>query len=160
MKPIQSWFDEYAESHQNHTNKMFHFFCVPLIFFSVIGLLVSIPTNFLNALFQNSHPFIYNFGTLAILLCLIFYLRLSFSLFIGMTIISSLALLGNYYLSTIESIPLWLFSLIIFAFAWAGQFYGHKVEGKKPAFFKDVQFLLIGPAWVLAFLYDKIGLKY
>ncbi len=160
MKSIQIWFDEYAESHQNHTNKMFHFICVPLIYFSVVGLLVSIPTDFLHIFFQTEPPFIYNFGTVAIVLYLIFYLRLSFPLFIGMTIISSLALLGNYYLSTIESIPLWLFSLIIFAVAWAGQFYGHKVEGKRPAFFKDVQFLLIGPAWVLAFLYKKIGLKY
>jgi uncharacterized membrane protein YGL010W len=37
---------------------------------------------------------------------------------------------------------------VLFIIAWIGQFYGHKIEGKKPSFFKDLQFLLIGPAWV------------
>ena len=32
--------------------------------------------------------------------------------------------------------------------AWIGQFIGHKIEGAKPSFFEDLQFLLIGPAWV------------
>ena len=58
-----------------------------------------------------------------------------------------MCVLGNYYLAQIG--PLWLISLIIFAVAWVGQFYGHKLEGKKPSFLKDIQFLLIGPAWIL-----------
>ena len=56
--------------------------------------------------------------------------------------------------------PLWLVSLIIFVVAWIGQFYGHKVEGKKPSFLKDIQFLLIGPAWLMHFVYKKIGIPY
>ena len=41
------------------------------------------------------------------------------------------------------------FTLItLFVIAWVGQFYGHKIEGKKPSFFDDLQFLLIGPLWV------------
>jgi uncharacterized membrane protein YGL010W len=160
MKTIQQWFDEYAESHQNHTNKMFHFVCVPLIYFSIVGLLVSIPTDFLHLYFRDDIPFIYNFGTLALIITLIFYLRHSFSLFLGMFLFSAIVLTGNYFLSTIEDVPLWLISVIIFAAAWVGQFYGHKVEGKKPAFFKDIQFLLIGPAWLLSFIYKKLNIKY
>jgi uncharacterized membrane protein YGL010W len=45
--------------------------------------------------------------------------------------------------------PLFYTSLLIFVVAWVGQFYGHHIEGKKPSFLKDLQFLLIGPAWVL-----------
>ncbi|MEO5976379.1 MAG: Mpo1-like protein [Chryseolinea sp.] len=56
--------------------------------------------------------------------------------------------------------PLWIISLGIFIIAWIGQFYGHKVEGKKPTFFKDVQFLLIGPAWLMHFLFKRIGIPY
>jgi uncharacterized membrane protein YGL010W len=55
--------------------------------------------------------------------------------------------------------PLWLLSIIIFSVAWVGQFYGHKVEGKKPSFVKDVQFLLIGPAWLMSFIYTKLGIQ-
>ena len=160
MKAIQQWFDEYAESHQNHTNKIIHFMCVPLIYFSIVGLLVSIPTDFLHLYFQDEPPFYYNFGTLALIIALVFYFRLSFPIFCGMLIFSVIVMTGNYFLSTLEEIPLWLISIIIFAVAWIGQFYGHKVEGKKPAFFKDIQFLLIGPAWILAFIYRKINLKY
>ena len=56
--------------------------------------------------------------------------------------------------------PLWIFSVIIFVIAWIGQFIGHKIEGKKPSFIEDLQFLLIGPAWLLSFIYKKIGIKY
>ncbi len=56
--------------------------------------------------------------------------------------------------------PLWVISLAIFFVAWVGQFYGHKVEGKKPSFFKDIQFLLIGPAWLMHFIYKRLGIPY
>ena len=57
-------------------------------------------------------------------------------------------------------LPLWATALVLFVLAWLGQFWGHKVEGKKPSFFKDVQFLLIGPAWLMSFLYRRAGLAY
>jgi uncharacterized membrane protein YGL010W len=41
-----------------------------------------------------------------------------------------------------------------------GQFIGHKIEGKKPSFFKDILFLLIGPLWLLSFIYKKVGISY
>lgn len=64
-----------------------------------------------------------------------------------MVIFAALCIVGNFFISEIAT--LWLVSVIIFAVARVGQFYGHKIEGKKPSFFKDIQFLLIGPAWVL-----------
>ena len=50
--------------------------------------------------------------------------------------------------------------LLIFIIAWVGQFIGHKIEGQKPSFFEDIQFLLIGPAWIISFIYKKMGIKY
>ena len=46
MKTINQWLVEYGESHQNPTNKTVHWVCVPLIFFSIIGLLYSIKLPF------------------------------------------------------------------------------------------------------------------
>ncbi|HNC31482.1 MAG TPA: DUF962 domain-containing protein, partial [Cyclobacteriaceae bacterium] len=43
MKKIDALFLEYGESHQNPTNKTIHWICVPLIFFSIVGLIASIP---------------------------------------------------------------------------------------------------------------------
>jgi uncharacterized membrane protein YGL010W len=64
------------------------------------------------------------------------------------------------FLHLVSPIPLWQLSLIIFVVAWIFQFYGHKIEGKKPSFLKDLQFLLIGPAWLMHFIYKKLGLAY
>ena len=147
MKTQTQWFNEYAESHQNPINQRIHFICVPLIFFSIVGMLMSIDDSWLQKILPFHHPLIANWATVVILLTLVFYWQLSFKTFLEMLLLSIVALVGNYYLGKI--VPLFYVSLVIFVLAWIGQFYGHKVEGKKPSFFKDLQFLLIGPAWVL-----------
>ncbi|MEL4455074.1 DUF962 domain-containing protein [Lutimonas vermicola] len=146
MKTIQQWYDDYAVSHQNKTNQKIHYICVPAIFFSIVGMIMSIPSGFLQRTLNISNPMIGNWASVLLMLLLLFYLRLSFALFLRMLGFSVLCVMGNYYLSQIA--PLFMTSLIIFIAAWIGQFYGHKIEGKKPSFFKDLQFLLIGPAWV------------
>ncbi len=147
MRTLNQWFDEYAESHQNETNQLIHYICVPAIFFSIVGMLMSIPTNFLTNLFGLNNPYIENWGTVALLFLMIFYIRLSFSMFLKMLVFSIICIVLNHFLG--QKVPLFYTSLTIFVIAWIGQFYGHKVEGKKPSFFKDLQFLLIGPAWVI-----------
>lgn len=147
MKTLQQWFDDYAVSHQNETNITIHYICVPAIFFSIIGLFMSIPSGYLNELTKTKNPFLVNWATIPLLLFLFFYLRLSLPMFFKMLIFSILCILGNYYLG--EYLPLFYTSITIFVIAWIGQFYGHKLEGAKPSFLKDLQFLLIGPAWVV-----------
>ncbi|MEG2033750.1 MAG: Mpo1-like protein, partial [Janthinobacterium sp.] len=51
-------------------------------------------------------------------------------------------------------------SLGVFVLAWIGQFIGHQIEGKKPSFLDDLRFLLIGPLFVLGFLYRRLRLAY
>jgi len=147
MKTLQQWFKEYSESHQNKTNQRIHFVCVPAIFFSIVGMLMSIPRQMIVNLLNINKPYIENWATITLILLMIFYLRLSISTFIKMFIFSALCLILNDYLSIYFN--LLYTSLVIFVIAWIGQFYGHKFEGKKPSFLKDLQFLLIGPAWVL-----------
>lgn len=159
MKSIHTWFDEYGVSHQNSTNKLIHWLCVPLIFFSIIALLAAIPANFLKEWFPPAwQPYIH-IGTVVLAVGLLFYLRLSLPIFFGILAFSVLCLLAIVALENLNT-PLWLSSLIIFVAAWVGQFIGHKIEGKKPSFFQDIQFLLIGPAWILGFIYRKLGIRY
>ena len=94
------------------------------------------------------------------IMILLYYIRLSLVMAVGMFIIGFALLAGNSYIDTNFETPLWKTSLIIFVVAWIGQFIGHKIEGKKPSFFQDLQFLLIGPAWLLSFIYNKFGIKY
>jgi|TARA_B110000967_G_C18842547_1_gene540164 uncharacterized membrane protein YGL010W len=153
MKTLNQWFDEYAVSHQNETNQQIHYICVPAIFFSIVGLFMSIPSHFISSIFNLNNPLVENWASILLAILLVFYLRLSISMFFKMLIFSISCIVGNYYLG--QNLPLFYSSLVIFVVAWIGQFYGHKIEGQKPSFLKDLQFLLIGPAWVIKKLTSK-----
>lgn len=147
-KTIQNWFDEYGESHQNQTNKLIHWICVPSIFFSIVCLLSLVPV-----------AGILNLAGVVMLFATLFYARLSPKLTIGLVLFYALCLYGATLLGTLP-FELWKTALMIFVAAWIGQFYGHKIEGKKPSFLKDLQFLLIGPAWLMGFVYTRLGIGY
>lgn len=153
MKSAKAYFDEYAISHQNSTNQTIHYICVPLIFFSVIGLLMSIPTAFLKSTFGLYNPLLENWAVVVTLFISIFYLRLGFWYFSKMLFVILLCIIGNFWIA--NNANLFYVSITIFVLAWIGQFYGHKIEGAKPSFLKDLQFLLIGPLWVI----EKLGKK-
>ncbi|HOP44371.1 MAG: Mpo1-like protein [Flavobacteriales bacterium] len=154
MRTIHDWFDEYGESHRHPTNKLVHWVCVPVIFFSVIGLLRSIPVVFLE------EPIRLDMAGVVVLLGLLFYLRLSLRMFLGMLLWCLFCLWGTAWLSAHAPWPLWALSLGLFTAAWIGQFIGHRIEGKKPSFLKDLAFLLIGPAWLMGFIYRRFGIAY
>ncbi|MEW5968682.1 MAG: Mpo1-like protein [Pseudomonadota bacterium] len=136
MKSITEWFDEYSESHQNPTNKQIHWLCVPAILFSIIGIIAHFST-LLTALL--------------LVLTLVFYARLDLVIAVAM---AALLVVMAWLIYTL---PVGVgFYIAIFVIAWVGQFYGHKVEGKKPSFFKDLQFLLIGPVWCMDAYLSKI----
>ncbi len=159
MRKIDSLLSEYGESHQNPTNKLIHWICVPLIFFSLMGLIASIPSGVLRSVVGEGSIYA-NWAAVILALALIYYITLSIPLTIGMFLFALACLFLINQLVLLNIAPLWLISLSIFVAAWIGQFYGHKVEGKKPSFFKDVQFLMIGPAWLMHFIYKKIGIPY
>jgi uncharacterized membrane protein YGL010W len=48
----------------------------------------------------------------------------------------------------------------VFVVAWIFQFIGHRIEGKKPSFFEDVQYLWVGPLFVLSRLFGRLGVRW
>ena len=152
MKTINQWLSEYGESHQDHTNKTIHWICVPSIFFSITGLLYSIK------LPLTISGITANVAMIVLVLAIVYYFSLSKTLWIGLMLFAIFCLALCYLIEQINIVSLWLFCVVVFVAAWIGQFYGHKVEGKKPSFFKDIQFLLIGPAWLMSFIYKKLGI--
>lgn len=159
MQTIHSLLSEYGQSHRNETNKLIHWICVPVIFLSIVGLIWSIPHAGLQELFNTNSPYV-NWASLLLVVVMIYYISLSIPLAIGMMLFSAICLVLIRQIELAVSYPLWAVCLMLFVLAWIGQFYGHKVEGKKPSFLKDVQFLLIGPAWLMHFIYKKIGIPY
>lgn len=106
-----------------------------------------VPTDFIERFSPLQEPLIDNWAVVAMFFVLFFYSRFSLMMAIKISLFSAVCITINYVLSF--QLSLWKFSLIIFILAWTGQFYGHLLEGKKPSFLKDLQFLLIGPAWVI-----------
>jgi uncharacterized membrane protein YGL010W len=133
---------KYSESHLNPTNEVIHFICVPVIVFTLLGLVWAI------------HPLAAVAVTVA---ALIYYFTLSKPFALGMLVMAAVMLAVLAALPPQAVLPL---SLAIFVLAWIGQFIGHKIEGKKPSFFDDLRFLLIGPLFVLGFLYRRFRLAY
>jgi uncharacterized membrane protein YGL010W len=165
MKTIHEWLDEYAVSHQNPTNKLIHYICVPLIMISVLGLFWSIPVHGLvpgAALpsLDGEAISLVNVATIFMLGALLFYVRLSPMLALGMVLEAIAMIAFVYWLDYANLAPVWLLSILIFVVSWIFQFIGHNIEGKKPSFFKDVQFLLIGPIWILGYVYRQLGIRY
>ncbi|MYM97870.1 Mpo1 family 2-hydroxy fatty acid dioxygenase [Duganella vulcania] len=141
-RTIDTLLAKYSESHLNPTNEVIHFICVPIIVFTLLGLLWA------------AHPLLAVAVTLA---SLVYYFKLSKPFAVGMLMMSTLMLALLAALPDKAILPL---SLAIFVLAWIGQFIGHKIEGKKPSFFDDLRFLLIGPLFVLGFLYRRLKLAY
>jgi len=141
-RTIDVLLDQYSDSHRNPTNELIHFVCVPVIVFTLLGILWSIHAALAVA---------------AVVAALVYYFRLSPPFACGMLLMSAvmLALLALMPAGTV--LPL---SIAIFVVAWIGQFIGHKIEGKKPSFFDDLRFLLIGPLFVLGFLYRRFHVAY
>lgn len=152
MRTYEQWMDAYGVSHQNPTNQMVHKICVPLIMLTVVGFLWCIPTP---EGFQHV-PYL-NWGTLFMVSCLAFYLTLNFIQFLSMLVQSFL--MGFICHKLYQAEILLPFCIIVFVLAWIGQFWGHKVEGKKPSFLQDLTFLSIGPLWVNRFFLRKIGIN-
>jgi uncharacterized membrane protein YGL010W len=141
-RTIDTLLAKYSESHLNHTNELIHFVCVPVIMFTLLGLLWSL------------HPLValaFAAGSMW------YYLRLSKPFAVGMFMMTAVMLAILAALPQASILPM---SITIFVLAWIGQFIGHKIEGKKPSFFEDLRFLLIGPLFVLSFLYRRLHLAY
>ncbi len=138
MKSLTQWFDLYGESHQNQTNILIHKVAVPLIYFSVVALIFSIP-----GLIGDIVLGVTCFAALTFYFLLNIKLGLLMSVYTGICIYCAALLNDNIVVTAVA----------IFVVAWIFQFVGHKIEGKKPSFFDDVQFLLIGPAWVFQKLF-------
>ena len=140
MRQIEKLLNEYGESHKNRTNILIHAVAVPAIFFVSIALLWSIPTPGFLAYFAVT------WAHVLVIPALYYYFKLSGPIGAAMTLLTIASFMGIKLLEFAD-ISVWKLSLVLFVVMWVLQFIGHHIEGKKPSFLKDLQFLLIGPAW-------------
>jgi uncharacterized membrane protein YGL010W len=156
MRTANQWLTEYGDSHRNAANEALHWICVPVILWCVLGLLWITPfPSGVRAAVPAA-----NWSTVVTLAAVIYYALLSVPLTLGILPLLILMLWSIDALSHNSLAPMWLICVALFVLAWIGQFIGHAIEGKRPSFFKDVQFLLIGPMWLLSNLYRRAGIRF
>jgi uncharacterized membrane protein YGL010W len=153
MRQIEFLLNEYGESHKNKTNIFIHAIAVPTIYFVTLALVWSIPTPAFLDYFDITWAHILVIPTLY------YYFRLSGPIGAAMTLLSVLSLYGIVLLESLD-VSVWQFSIVLFAVMWILQFIGHNIEGKKPSFFKDLQFLLVGPAWWWVHWLKRLNINY
>jgi uncharacterized membrane protein YGL010W len=141
-RSIDILLEQYSESHRHPTNELIHFVCVPVIVFTLLGILWAI------------HPLL---ALAAVAASMVYYFKLSRPFALGMLAMSAVMLAVLAMMPPLTVLPL---SIAISVVAWIGQFIGHKIEGKKPSFLDDLRFLLIGPLFVLSFLYRRLRLAW
>lgn len=155
MRTLDEWFGSYAADHQNPVNRAIHWVCVPTIMWAVIGALWTIPP-ILPDWFK---PGLW--AVLAMIAAYAFYHRLSHNLGYAMAIafVASGAISWALY-GALGPRGLLILAAVLFVAAWIGQFIGHAIEGRRPAFLTNVVQLLIGPAWLMGKLLRRLGIAY
>ena len=153
-RPIDRWFASYSGDHQNPANQLIHVFAVPAILGSVVAMIWCIPPP--GTLFNHGI-----WAALAMFAAWAFYNRLSRPIGYGMLVaFFTIGCLCRILQAELGLRGLLYLAIGMFAAAWVAQFIGHRIEGRKPSFFTDLVYLLIGPIWVLAKFYRKMGWKY
>ena len=132
----------YGESHRDPRNETIHFVAIPLIMLSLVGLIYS------------AHPVA---AYLFLAASMVYYVRLGSVAFLAAMALVSAAILGLVYAMGERVLPI---SVAIFVGAWIAQFVGHKMEGRKPSFFEDLQYLWVGPLFVLSRLFLRLGIRW
>ena len=141
MRRVDQLLAHYGESHKNPRNEVIHFVAIPLIMLSLVGLL------------YEAHPWVaYAFVAAS----MVYYARLSL-VFLATMAAGSVVMLAIVH--AMGDQRLWI-CIAIFVGAWIAQFVGHKIEGKKPSFVEDLQYLWVGPLFVLSKLFGKLGIRW
>jgi uncharacterized membrane protein YGL010W len=153
-REVDRWLGNYSEDHRNSTNILIHWICVPLILWTAIALLWVLPVP---AMLGRAGLW----AGVAMFFALSFYLRLSRPLGFGM--LAAFIMLGaitEVLYRLLGPMPLLCLAIGVFVLAWIAQFVGHHIEGRRPAFFTDLVYLLIGPAWIVAKIMRRLGIAY
>ena len=143
LRRIDQLLAHYGESHTQPTNELIHFVAIPLIMLSLLGMLYAL------------HPYVaYVFMAAS----MVYYTRLS-GVFLTAMFLQTAAMLAIIQAMNQAGI-LVSASIGIFVVSWIFQFIGHKIEGKKPSFFEDIQYLWVGPLFVVSKLFLKLGIRW
>jgi uncharacterized membrane protein YGL010W len=88
---------------------------------------------------------------------MVYYLRLKAPVLLAVMAGWSVVMFALVFAMGEQVLPV---SASLFVVGWIFQFIGHKMEGKKPSFFEDIQYLWIGPLFVVAWVLSRLRIRW
>jgi uncharacterized membrane protein YGL010W len=155
VRPADEWLIKYGRHHNHNANRLIHSVTIPFVVMSLVGLLWSLPVP---EAFDAARP-VLNWGTIFLMAAIVYYFIMSISLAFGVIPLLALIIFGIDWLQQLNE-PLWFSSAAILSIAWVVQRIGHQIEGRQPPLIEDIQTTMIGPVWLLANLYKRLGIPY
>lgn len=155
MSNADPWLEQYERDHTHAVNRALHWMCIPVVVISVVGLLWSMPVP---GVLRDASP-VLNWGTFFLMATVVYYFILSIALAVGLLPFVVLVAVAVGWLDNLST-PLWLVSAAAFAVAGAGLLVGHAFESRRVSLFSDLNFLMIGPLWIIASIYERLRIPY
>lgn len=151
---LDEWADKYGALRARGPGSVSAWLGIPLVVVSLIGLLWAIPVP--EAL-RAASPAI-NYATLFIMATFVYYCILSISLALGGLVLLLAATAPSVWLSQ-SGLPLVQVSVGVFAVAFAWQLVETRRAKGRMLVVRNLQYLMLGPIWLLRAAYRSFGLR-
>ena len=155
MTETDRWLSDYGESHRDIRFAAIYWVAVLTLVLGTVGMLWSLPVP---VEFARISP-VLNWGSTFLMAAVVYYFIISMPLAIGML----------PFIFGVAAVQVWLaespYSLIrvsagLFAASLIGLYLGQHASGGVRAVFRDIQLMMIAPAWLLSVLYRRFGIPY
>lgn len=160
-RPIDIYFDKYNEYHTNPVNRIINYICIPVITFSILGFVWSLP--FIHTNFLGVKDGFLNWGSFLIAFSIYYYYRVSPILSYAMLLVVfafAYGIVQLEYWQKAGGMVLPQVCIVLFVIANILQLIGYKLEGKKPMMFFNFKFLLLSPIWLISLILKRFNIKY
>ena len=149
------WADRYGALRTSGPTAANAWLGIPLVLMALLGMLWSIPMP--DALSQPSAAI--NAATMWVMASFVYYCILSIRIALGSLLLLVVLMLPSAWLER-AGLPIWPFASALFAPAFAWQLVETRRATGKLRIFANMQYLMLGPVWLLRAVYRRAGVPY
>jgi len=153
MNESMDWLQRYADSHGELSNPALYWAAVPMVVLGGVGLLWIVP---IPEEYARISPLL-NWGSTFLMAATVYYFIISVSLAIGMLPFVIGVAAFQTWLAMSDFSPLRVSAGLLLA-GTLGLWVGRRRQWSPGPVFRDLQMVMIGPAWLLSVLYRRIGI--
>ena len=152
---MDKWLSDFDANHRNIINASIYWPSTLLLLIGIVCLFSCLPI---------PHEFIeispiLNWGSLLLLVAIVYYCIISIPLAIGMLPFISIIFVLQVYLQNMTEYAL-IISILLTIASVVGICTGYYKEERLKLVLKDIQLVIIAPLWLLSLTYRRLGIPY